>query len=455
MPWRRAVASLFLVVLAAMASVCPAAEIPEFTGLVVDQAGALSEDERDALFKRLAAIQRSGRAQLALLVVKDTGGAPLSDYALRVAESWKVGRAGRDDGLLILVVPSPAGARLEVGYGLEGPIPDARASKWIDELLPAIREKRIAEGLDRLLDEIDAALPVVEVKQQKDIFDEHPEWKLTFALTVFSLFSVFPLFMSRWGSIPSAFILAAFAAGVGWSLRELRTDAIVAAAAAFPLPLTWGLNHVNTRSLRPWLRWAKHFGNLMGVLLFFTILSVFVGGGLFMSGAMVWWAGLFFSGLLSIGLAVFLFPGKPAEYLLLLLRSAVQFVFILALAFVAMTPFTPDPSRLAFTIAGVVTAFTAIGLYLGSREQLGYRWRGRRLSLAFYALALLAALPFALLALFLAVGGEDAHTQLVQAAAGGGSIAVILGIAARVGLIAVVKVGLGGLFGGGGAGRSD
>ena len=73
----------------------------------------------------------------------------------------------------------------------------------------------------------------------------------------------------------------------------------------------------------------------------------------------------------------------------------------------------------------------------------------------FYSLAILMTLPFALVALIMAVGGEDLQMQLAQAAAGGGSIAGIVALAARYGLIAAVKVGLGGRFGGGGAGRSD
>lgn len=450
---RSAISWLFFFVVAASMSVCAAADIPEATGLVVDQADVLTEDQRLALVERLTAIQTSGRAQIAVLIAKDTGGAPLSDYALRVAESWKLGRAGRDDGLLILVVPSPAGARLEVGYGLEGPIPDAQASRWIDEVLPEIRAQRIATGLNRLVDRIDAVLPSVEAKHEGFILDEHPEWKLPFVLIVFSPFAIFPLFFGRWGGIPSAFLFACFMGGAAWSLRGLHSG-IVAAAAAFPLPLMWMLNHWDNRALPAWLRWVKHFGNFFAVLVFFSVISLFVGGGLMMAGEM-WWPGLFFSGLLAIGVAVFLFPGKPAEYLMILLRSLMQFVFVLALTWVAMTPFTPDPSRLAFSTAGLVTALTAAGLYLASREALGHRWWGRRMSLVFYSLALLVALPFALLALFLAVGGEDAQNQLVQAAAGGGSIAVILGIAVRVGLIAAVKVGLGGLFGGGGAGRSD
>ncbi|MGZ5095205.1 MAG: hypothetical protein ACXWIP_28335, partial [Burkholderiales bacterium] len=78
-----------------------------------------------------------------------------------------------------------------------------------------------------------------------------------------------------------------------------------------------------------------------------------------------------------------------------------------------------------------------------------------RCSLWFFGLALLLALPFGLLALLLAAGGEDFHTRLVQAAAGSGSITAVLALAARVGLFAAVKVGLGGRFGGGGAGRSE
>jgi hypothetical protein len=160
-----------------------------------------------------------------------------------------------------------------------------------------------------------------------------------------------------------------------------------------------------------------------------------------------------FAGLLSVGLAIFLFPGKPAHYLMIVLRSAMQFVFILVVAAVALEPFIPHPGRIAFAAAALVTACIALGLYLDSRERAcdgGTRW-----SLWFFGLALLLALPFGVLALLLAAGGEDFHTRLVQAAAGSGSIAAVLALAARVGLIAAVRIGLGGRFGGGGAGRSE
>jgi uncharacterized protein len=455
--------SLCFCVCAAAACACGAAApspIPQPSSLLVDEAGALSDAEREALLARLRAIQDSGRAQVAILVAKGTDGAPLADYALRVAESWQLGRAGRDDGLLVLVVPSPAAARLEVGYGLEGVIPDARASQWLDELVPSVKNKEIAQGLDRLLDRIEGVLPKTVEKATASgdnyLFPDHPEWRLPFVLAVFSPFALFPMFIGRWGSVASAVLLAAFLGGAAGSLWSSTSAAFAVAGVAFPLPLLWGLNWWDSGRLGPWLRHAKTFGNLAAVAMFFAVITLFVGVGLWTDAADFVWAAPMFAGLLAIGLAVFLFPGKPAHYLMLVLRSAMHFAFIAVVAYVALEPFIPHPGRTALAVAAAVTLCAALALYLDSRESAradpsqGMRW-----SLWFVGLALLITLPFGLLALLLAVGGEDFQTRIVQAAAGGGSIAGVLALAARVGLIAAVKIGLGGRFGGGGAGRSE
>jgi len=446
-------------VVAASGWVCAAAPapIPQPTSLLVDQVGVLSDAERTALLARLRTIQTSGRAQIAILVSSGTDGAPLADYALQVAESWQLGRAGHDDGLLILVVPSATAVRLEVGYGLEGVIPDARASRWIDELLPAVENKELAKGLDRLLDQIEGALAETAAKTDENyLFPDHPEWRLPFVLVVFSPFALFPMFLGRWGSFASAPLLAGFFGGAAWALWNSSTAALAVAGVSLLLPLLWGLNWFESEGLAPWLRYAKALGNLTAVALFFTVVTLFVGAGLSAADEAVWPAPLF-AGLLATGVAVFLFPGKAADYLMIALRSAMHFVFILVVAYVALLPFAPDPLHIALAVAAAVTVCAALGLYLDSRERarrnaaLGeIRW-----SLWFFGLALLVALPFGVLALFLAMGGEDFETQLTQAAAGGGSIAGILALAARYGLFAAVKIGLGGRFGGGGAGRSE
>ena len=345
--------------------------VPEPTSLLVDEAGALTDDERNDLAARLKTIQGSGRAQIAILISSGIEGEPLADYALRVAEKWELGRARRDDGVLVLVIPSATAARIEVGYGLEGVIPDARASRWLDDLLPAIKKKELAKGLDHLLDQIEGVLPGAKTNTNTEnyLFPDHPEWRLPFVLVVFSPFALFPLFFGRWGSLASGPLLAGFYGGAAWALWKSPAAAFAVAAVALPLPFLWGLNWWEREELGRGLRYGRAFGNLIGVALFFTVITLFVGAGLSAAEAEEVWAAPIFAGLLSIGLAVFLFPGKPAHYLMIVLRSAMHFVFILVVAYVALEPFIPHPGRIALAAAALVTACAALGLYLDSRER--------------------------------------------------------------------------------------
>lgn len=463
---------LCLIAPAVLAQAAETAAIPELpASLLVDQTGALSNAERAVLEDRLRAIQASGRAQVAILVSVGAAGEPLADFSLRVAEAWRLGRSGRNDGLLILLIPSTAAARIEVGYGLEGAIPDARASQWLDDLLPAMRQEKIAAGLNHLLDQVGGALPKAEAEAASSpgdtVLDVHPEWKLPFVLVVFSPFAIFPVLFGSLlpgrsrgpasrvgGGLASGLLLAAFFGGAAWALWD-RTAALMVAGSALPLPLLWMLNAFEDNELAPWLRYARAFGNLIGVVFFFAVITLFVGVGLQVGQVEELWMAPIFAGLLAIGLAVFLFPGK-AHYLMLVLRSAMHFALILAIVYPALQPFIPHPAGMAFAASGALTACIALSLYLDARERSRAQSRqggGVRWSLWIVGLVLLVVLPFALMSLAFAFAGEDLKTQIIQAAAGGGSLTGIAWLAARVGLFAAVKVGLGGLFGGGGAGR--
>jgi uncharacterized membrane protein YgcG len=397
---------------------------------------------------------------VAILISSGIHGEPLADYALRVAELWQLGRAKRDDGLLILVVPAINAARIEVGYGLEGDIPDAHASRWIDELLPAVKTGEIAQGLNHLLDEIEMKLPAAGAKKSTDgdnyLFPDHPEWRLPFVLVVFSLFSLFPLMVGRWGSVASAFLLAAFYGGAAWAMWDSRNAGLAAAAVAFPLPLMWGLNWADTERLSRALQFAKTFGNLCGVAMFFAIITLFVGVALWASDAQEVWAAPIFAGMLALGLAAFLFPGAQRP-LMIVLRSAGHFVMVLLFAYLGLQPFVAHPAGIAFSVAGAFTALIALALYLDAREQAHENARdgATRWSLWLVGLALAIALPFGLLLLVQAVLGEDFQTRIAQVAAGGGSLGGILWWATRLGFFTALKIGLGGRFGGGGAGRGD
>jgi len=118
-----------------------------------------------------------------------------------------------------------------------------------------------------------------------------------------------------------------------------------------------------------------------------------------------------------------------------------------------LQPFVADPAAIAFSAAGAFTALVALALYLDAHERKSEgatRW-----SLWLIGIALVIAVPFGLLVLVQAVIGEDFRTQLTQVAAGGGTVGGILWWAARLGFFTALNAGLGGRFGGGGAGRGD
>ncbi len=108
---------------------------PKLTRHVTDLTGTLTAAQVDQLDDRLLALQKAKGAQLVVLMVRNTGGLPIEEYALAVAEANEIGRKGTDDGVLVLIAKDDRRVRIEVGYGLEGAIPDAANARIIREYL--------------------------------------------------------------------------------------------------------------------------------------------------------------------------------------------------------------------------------------------------------------------------------------------------------------------------------
>jgi uncharacterized protein len=145
--------------------------IPPLAGRVTDQTGMLGAPARDALEAKLEAFEKRKGAQLAVLIVATTQPETIEQYAIRVASAWQLGRAGIDDGALLLVAKDDRALRIEVGYGLEGALTDALSNRIIDQwIVPRFRAGNFAGGIeagvDALLRAIDGEpLPAPE-----------PEW---------------------------------------------------------------------------------------------------------------------------------------------------------------------------------------------------------------------------------------------------------------------------------------
>ena len=116
------------------------AGVPTLTRHATDLTGTLSAQQLDQLDAQLAGLEKRKGAQLVVLMVATTQPQAIEEYALAVAEANKIGRKGTDDGVLFLIAKNDRRARIEVGYGLEGAIPDAAASRIIREYLaPKLR----------------------------------------------------------------------------------------------------------------------------------------------------------------------------------------------------------------------------------------------------------------------------------------------------------------------------
>jgi uncharacterized protein len=155
-------AALALFLLSAAFPAAAGIPVPRLSGPVVDEAGVLD----GAWERRLSDLSRAARAQnggtgpqLQYLLVKTLDGEPVEDYSMRVAEAWKLGTKGKDDGVLVVVAVKDRKVRIEVGGGLEGGLTDAQSGRIIrTAIVPAFREGRYGEGLQAAGQQILGAL---------------------------------------------------------------------------------------------------------------------------------------------------------------------------------------------------------------------------------------------------------------------------------------------------------
>jgi uncharacterized protein len=138
--------ALFVAVLSSSAAT--ALDIPPLRARVNDLAGMLSPEAAQALEQRLADFERETGHQIAVLTIPSLEGDALEDFSIRVAEAWKIGKKGFDNGAILLIAQKEHKLRIEVGYGLEGVLPDAIASRIIREVIvPRFRSNDFSGGI--------------------------------------------------------------------------------------------------------------------------------------------------------------------------------------------------------------------------------------------------------------------------------------------------------------------
>lgn len=236
--------------------------IPPLSSPVTDLTQTLNSQQQAALANKLTTFAKEKGSQVAVLIVPTTEPEAIEQYSIRVADEWKIGREKEDDGVIVVVAKNDRKMRIEVGYGLEGAIPDAYAKRIIaEQLTPKFKRGDFYGGLDSATNQITALIegedlppPTISYDQGRKLFELLPLILFVFIISGAILRSKFGTFM---GSALNGGLMGAFVMFLGAVLLTAGLVAIV----AFIFTLMMGSRGLNGYGNYPGNRRGGGFGN--------------------------------------------------------------------------------------------------------------------------------------------------------------------------------------------------
>jgi uncharacterized protein len=211
--------------------------VPPLSDRVVDQTGTLTAGDIASLTQALKDLETRKGSQVAVLIVPTTDGEAIEQYALRVAEAWKIGRKKIDDGALLVIAKNDRRLRIEVGYGLEGALTDATTKRIIDEeITPKFKAGDfgggVAAGIDKMVRIVNGEkLPEPEPPHWQDSQSFNPE-------DLFNPFLIIPaiffggLLRSLLGRLLGSAAAGALTALIAWFMVGSVMAAVIAGGIA-------------------------------------------------------------------------------------------------------------------------------------------------------------------------------------------------------------------------------
>lgn len=218
-------------------------EVPPLKEPVTDLTATLSGEQLTSLNDRLRAFEARKGSQVAVLIVPSTRPESLEQYGIRVAEQWKVGRRKVDDGAILVVARNDRAVRIEVGYGLEGVLTDATASRIVnDVIVPRFRQNDfdggIVAGVDRIMKVIDGeTLPAAgQPRQAAD--DAGLRQLLPVALVAVVMLG--GVLRALLGRVAGAAVTGGIVGVAAWMLAGVAAIGLLAGTLAFLFTLVGG-----------------------------------------------------------------------------------------------------------------------------------------------------------------------------------------------------------------------
>ena len=235
-------ASLLAVALGWCALSAAQVAVPPLTGHVIDQTGTLTAEQKAALEQTLTAFEARKGSQLAVLMVASSAPEEIEQYALRVAEQWKLGRRRIDDGAILVVAKNDRAMRIEVGYGLEGALNDLTSKRIISEtILPRFKGQDfyggITAGVEQVIRVVDGEpLPAPSARSSQGLGDVQRYAPMLFILAL----AVGGVLRAMLGKLPGSLVTGGVVAVIAWFVVGAISMALVAGVVALFVTLLGG-----------------------------------------------------------------------------------------------------------------------------------------------------------------------------------------------------------------------
>jgi uncharacterized protein len=217
--------------------------VPTPRGPVTDLTQTLTPAQTSELEQRLLAFEAQKGSQVAVLIVPTTQPETIEEYSIRVAEAWKLGRPGVNDGVLLVVAKEDRAVRIEVGYGLEGALPDVFANRITDQVIvPRFRGGDfyggISEGVTRIIGIIEGE-PLPEAPARESRSAARGIGSALPVLLMF-VFVASGILRRMFGSFGGATLTGGVAGVLVWILTSVLAASIGAGVLAFLFALLTG-----------------------------------------------------------------------------------------------------------------------------------------------------------------------------------------------------------------------
>ena len=218
--------------------------VPALSARVIDQTKTLTPEQLRMLDQKLREIEARKGSQVVILMVPTTKPEEIEQFAIRVADKWKIGRKKVDDGVLVLIAKNDRAVRIEVGYGLEGALTDALSKRIIDgTMIPRFKQQDfyggISSGVDQIGRVIDGEILPTPAPNRQLVADQEG------ALSSLSVLFVIALVLGRFlrkilGRVVGASATGVAVAIIGWFIAGALLTALLGGVIAFIVTLLSG-----------------------------------------------------------------------------------------------------------------------------------------------------------------------------------------------------------------------